>query len=428
MTLRVRIWGCCVCLLRQGCPLEVSPIDPCDVPMMRWLLPEAFSDILPTEARQIEELRRRLLDLARSYGYELVQPPMVEHLDSLAIGRGGDLDLRTFKLVDQLSGRTLGLRPDMTPQVARIDAQRLDRSGVVRLAYCGSVLHARPGNLGSTREPIQIGAEIYGHEGLEADLEAIDLMLASLRSGGVDEVRVDLCHLGLVRALLAQDPRLDEEVLFPLFQRKDLPGLSAMLAQMSGLSPVVMSALLALPALYGSDPTDVLTRARAQLPAVPAVLRALDELEKVVSSALLARRGGASLAIDLGDLRGYRYHTGITFAAYVSGRSAAIARGGRYDNIGSVFGRGRPATGFSLELRELAALADLVEPSPAVRAPWLDDRGLAAAILQLRAAGEIVVQTLPGHEQEQEEFRCDRELCFMDGAWQVRRLIVNPPD
>jgi len=397
--------------------------------MMRWLLPEAFSDVLPTEARQLEELRRHLLDLARSYGYELVQPPLVEHLDSLAIGRGSDLDLRTFKLTDQLSGRTLGLRPDMTPQVARIDAQRLDRQGVVRLAYCGSVLHARPGNLGSTREPIQVGAEIYGHEGLEADLEIIDLMLASLRRGGVQKVRVDLCHLGLVRALLALDARLDEEALFPLFQRKDLPGLSVVLSQLPGLVPEVHSALLALPTLYGSDPTDVLSRARTQLPKVAAVQQALDELERLVQSHLLARRVEASLTIDLGDLRGYRYHTGITFAAYVSGRSGSIARGGRYDNIGAVFGRGRPATGFSLELRELAALAALAEtvkPSTAVRAPWQDDSALVSAIVELRTAGEIVVQMV-GSTTEQEEYRFDRELVFRDGAWEVQRLIGPSP-
>ena len=396
---------------------------------MRWLLPEAFSDVLPTEARQLEELRRHLLDLARSYGYELVQPPLVEHLDSLAIGRGSDLDLRTFKLTDQLSGRTLGLRPDMTPQVARIDAQRLDRQGVVRLAYCGSVLHARPGNLGSTREPIQVGAEIYGHEGLEADLEIIDLMLASLRRGGVQKVRVDLCHLGLVRALLALDARLDEEALFPLFQRKDLPGLSVVLSQLPGLVPEVHSALLALPTLYGSDPTDVLSRAHTQLPKVAAVQQALDELERLVQSHLLARRVGASLTIDLGDLRGYRYHTGITFAAYVNGRSGSIARGGRYDNIGAVFGRGRPATGFSLELRELAALAALAEtvkPSTAVRAPWQDDSALVSAIVELRTAGEIVVQMV-GSTTEQEEYRFDRELVFRDGAWEVQRLIGPSP-
>ncbi len=397
--------------------------------MMRWLLPEAFSDVLPTEARQLEELRRHLLDLARSYGYELVQPPLVEHLDSLAIGRGSDLDLRTFKLIDQLSGRTLGLRPDMTPQVARIDAQRLDRQGVVRLAYCGSVLHARPGNLGSTREPIQVGAEIYGHEGLEADLEVVDLMLASLRRGGVQTVRVDLCHLGLVRALLALDARLDEETLFPLFQRKDLPGLSVVLGQLPRLAPEVHSALLALPTLYGSDPADVLSRARTELPKVAAVQHALDELERLVQSHLLARRVGASLTIDLGDLRGYRYHTGITFAAYVSGRSGSIARGGRYDNIGAVFGRGRPATGFSLELRELAALAALaqtVKPSSAIRAPWQDDPALASAIVGLRTAGEIVVQMV-GSTTEQEEYRFDRELVFRDGAWEVQRLIDPPP-
>jgi len=254
-------------------------------------------------------------------------------------------------------------------------------------------------------------------------------MLASLRRGGVQKVRVDLCHLGLVRALLALDARLDEEALFPLFQRKDLPGLSVVLSQLPGLVPEVHSALLALPTLYGSDPADVLSRARTQLPKVAAVQQALDELERLVQSHLLARRVGASLTIDLGDLRGYRYHTGITFAAYVSGRSGSIARGGRYDNIGAVFGRGRPATGFSLELRELAALAALaqtVKPSTAVRAPWQDDSALVSAIVELRTAGEIVVQMV-GSTTEQEEYRFDRELVFRDGAWEVQRLIGPSP-
>jgi ATP phosphoribosyltransferase regulatory subunit len=237
-----------------------------------------------------------------------------------------------------------------------------------------------------------------------------------------------LCHLGLVRALLALDARLDEEALFPLLQRKDLPGLSVALGQLPGLAPGVHSALLALPTLYGSDPADVLTRARAQLPNVAAVQQALDELERLVQSPLLSRSVGASLTIDLGDLRGYRYHTGITFAAYVTGRSGSIARGGRYDNIGAVFGRGRPATGFSLELRELAALAaraEAVSPSPAIRSPWLDDPALAAAIVELRTAGEIVVQMV-GSTTEQEEYRFDRELVFRDGAWKVQRLIDTP--
>ena len=394
--------------------------------MLRWLLPEAFSDVLPTEARQIEDLRRRLLDLARTYGYELVQPPLVEHLDSLAIGRGSDLDLRTFKVVDQLSGRTLGLRPDITPQVARIDAQRLNRDGVVRLAYCGSVLHARPGGLGATREPIQIGAEIYGHAGLEADLEAIDLMLASLRVGGVGRVRVDLSHQGLVRALLAQDTRLDEELLLPLLQRKDVPAMVMVLDHLPRLDPTLRRALLELPVLYGLDAAAVVARARAQLPAVPAVNLALEELAQIAASPLLTNHDGALLAIDLADLRGYRYHTGITFAAYVEGGATSIARGGRYDNIGAVFGRARPASGFSLELRELAALGAEPLPSAAIRAPWRDDPALAQAVAVLRGRGEIVVQTLPGHEHEQEEFRCNRELCWKDGSWQLIPLVMSP--
>jgi len=390
--------------------------------MYSWLLPEAFADVLPMEARQLEELRRSLLDLTRAYGYELVQPPLVEHLDALSIGRRGDLDVRTFKLVDQLSGRTLGLRPDITPQVARIDAQRLERNGVARLAYCGSVLHARPSSLGASRELTQIGAEIYGHEGLEADLESIDLMLAALAVGGIHQVRVDLCHLGLVRALLSEDLRLVEDELFPMLQRKDVPGLSAALGKIPTLSPALANAVLALPALYGTDAASVLARARAELGAFEAVARALDELERLVSSPILANYRDAVMAIDLGDLRGYRYHTGVTFAAYVAGGFSSIARGGRYDYIGDVYGRGRPATGFSLDLQALAACGAARPTTRAIRAPWLDDLPLAHTIAALRRDGEIVVQSLPGHENDQEEFRCDRELCWIDGSWQVRPL------
>jgi len=387
--------------------------------MPRWLLPESISDVLPSEARAIEELRRRLLDLYRSHGYELVMPPLLEYLDSLLVGSGTDLNLRTFKLVDQLSGRTLGVRADMTPQVARIDAHLLNRDGVARLCYAGSVLHTRPAGLLATREPLQIGAEIYGHAGIEADLEAMDLVIGSLAAAGVAHVRLDLCHVGVVPALLALEPSIDEDEVYARLQSKDVPGLRESLAR---APEAVRDALLALAGLYGpvDGASPVLARARSELPALPAITAALDELERLVASPLWRRHPEVELSIDLADLRGYRYHSGLTFAAYVDAIPNAVARGGRYDDIGRVFGRARPATGFSLELRELAGLAAVAERSPAIRAPWSDDEALAREIAKLRAQGEIVIRALPGHGEEQQEFECDRELVFEQGAWRLR--------
>jgi ATP phosphoribosyltransferase regulatory subunit len=387
--------------------------------MQRWLLPESIADVLPSEARAIEDLRRRLLDLYRAHGFELVMPPLLEYLDSLLVGTGTDLNLRTFKLVDQLSGRTLGVRADMTPQVARIDAHLLNRQGVARLCYAGSVLHTRPAGLLATREPMQIGAEIYGHAGQEADLEVMELMIGSLAAGGVGHVRLDLGHVGIVPALLALDPSLDEDEVYEHLQAKDAPGLAQCLA---GAKAPAREALLALVELYGPIDGDapVLARARARLPALPAVVAALDELERLVGSPLWRRHARVELSIDLADLRGYRYHTGLTFAAYVDTLPNAVARGGRYDEVGRVFGRARPATGFSLELRELASLSPQGERAAAIRAPWSDDDALAGRIAELRAAGEIVVRTLPGHENEAQEFSCDRELVFEKGDWILR--------
>jgi ATP phosphoribosyltransferase regulatory subunit len=389
--------------------------------MPRWLLPESIADVLPSEARAVEDLRRRLLDLYRSHGYELVMPPMVEYLDSLLIGSGSDLNLRTFKLVDQLSGRTLGLRADMTPQVARIDAHLLNREGVARLCYAGSVLHARPAGLFATREPLQIGAEIYGHAGLEADLEVLELMIGSLEAAGVGRVRLDLCHVGIVPALIANTRGLDEDEVYARLQRKDVPGLAELLC---AAEAPVREALLAVAGLYGrvDGLEPVLARARAVLPPLPAVSAALDTLDRLCASALWRRLPRVELSVDLADLRGYRYHSGITFAAYVDAIPNAVARGGRYDDIGQAFGRARPATGFSLELRELASLQPVAAPAAAIRAPWSDDAVLARAVAALRAGGEIVVRVLPGHEHEQQEFACDRELVFEGGAWVVRAL------
>ncbi|WP_338847659.1 ATP phosphoribosyltransferase regulatory subunit [Massilia sp. W12] len=378
--------------------------------MPNWLLPENIADVLPSEARKIEELRRAMLDKFRSYGYELVLPPLLEYLDSLLAGAGEDTDLRTFKLVDQMSGRTLGLRPDMTIQVARIDAHLLNRQSITRLCYVGSVLHTRPSGLHATREPLQIGAELYGHAGLEADAEIQELALASLRLAGVTEMRIDLCHVGILRALLQQDPAAaaQRSQIISLLRAKDIPGL---LELGRSFLPQTRAALLALPELYGD--LRILPQARAQLPALPAIAKALDELEALARSASPAR-----VTLDLADLQGYQYESGVTFAIYVPGLPNAVARGGRYDHVGEAFGRARPATGFSLDLRELARLLPGAVRKSSIRAPWDEDPALRATVRELRAAGEIVIQSLPGHENEQEEFDCDRTLVrARDGNW-----------
>ena len=383
--------------------------------MPNWLLPENIADVLPSEARKIEELRRLMLDNFRLYGYELVMPPLLEYVDSLLTGAGKDTDLRTFKLVDQISGRMLGLRADMTIQVARIDAHLLNRASVTRLCYAGSVLHTRPSGLHATREPLQIGAEIYGHAGLEADAEIQELALASLALAGFSEVRLDLSHVGVLRALIADDEaaRKDEAALYALLRAKDTPGLEALTC---GYAPVTRAALLALPNLYGD--IDVLARARAVLPAFPGVAKALAELAALAGSAL----GRAEVAIDLADLRGYQYESGAMFALYVPGLPNAVARGGRYDHVGEAFGRARPATGFSLDLRELARLLPTAERKHSIRAPWGNAPELREQIAQLRKAGEVVIQSMPGHDNEQDEFECDRVLVLEDSNWILKNL------
>jgi ATP phosphoribosyltransferase regulatory subunit len=346
---------------------------------------------------------------------------MIEYIESLLTGSGHDLDLKTFKLIDQLSGRTMGVRADITPQVARIDSHLLDRAGITRLCYAANVLHTRASGPLSSREPLQIGAELYGHPGLEADLEVIELLLQSLQLAGVSRVRIDLGHVDVVRTLLAELPQLSEDDVFPLIQSKDSPALAEMLAAVPD-SPI-RRALLALPGLLG--PVDeVLERAAMCLPDLPAVTQALSQLKQLTESPLLASVASldVEVALDLGDARGYRYHSGVIFAAYVDGLPNAIGRGGRYDNVGVAFGRARAATGFSIELRELAGLLPAHEPSPAIRAPWAIDPQLTKEVRALRGAGEIVVQVLPGHEHEEQEFHCDRELAQQDGRWIIRPL------
>ena len=383
-----------------------------------WLLPESLADTLPAEARRIEELRRQLLDLFRTYGFELVAPPLVEYIDSLLSGTGTDLNLRTSKLVDQLSGRTLGVRADMTPQITRIDAHLLNRVGVTRLCYCGPVLHARPAGLLSSRELLQIGAEIFGHKGFEADLEIIHLALESARLAGVKALRLDLCHAGLVRSLLEADAaaqvRADE--IMALLRDKDLPGLAALAEGAGALQAQTVQALVWLPKLYGDR--SVIDRARAVLPKTAGVIASLDTLAQ-----LLGALDDVSVGVDLADVGTYGYHTGVTFSIYADGWHDALVRGGRYDNVSLAFGRARPATGFSLDLRKLAAGLRPALATPAVRAPAGQDQSLRAAMQALRQEGHIVVQVFPGETATHDEFVFDRELVLQNGQWKMQHVV-----
>jgi len=388
------------------------------MPLSAWVLPDHIADVLPSEARHIEELRRGLLDTARGYGYELVMPPLVEHLNSLLTGTGEALDLLTFKLVDQLSGRTLGLRADSTPQVARIDAHLLNRRGVARLSYCGPVVHTRIDRPLASREPLQFGAEIYGHAGLEADLEVLELAQACLRAAGVRGTQIDLADVRVIDAVLAPAALAAARTqrIHAALAIKD----AAALAEMSrDLPERVRQDLLALPRLFGG--VEVLDQARAQLQPSPLLHTALDNL-----SWLVAQLGALPVSIDLADLRGYAYYTGMRFAVFAPGRAGEpeeLVRGGRYDEVGAVFGRKRPAVGFSLDLKELVGAVMPPALHAAIQAPWGMDVSLRDAIASLRAQGHTVVCTLPGHEQEIDEFRCDRALVQEpQGGWTVKPL------
>ena len=382
--------------------------------MQKWLLPEYIEDILPAEASRIERLRARVLELFTVNGYELVMPPMLEYLDSLLTGSGHDLGLRTFKLVDQLSGRTLGLRADITPQASRIDAHLLNRQGVTRLCYSGSVVHTLPSGILKTREPLQIGAEIYGHAGVEGDVEIQLLMLRALAVAGVTNVHLDLGHVAIFRSLIqwAGIDRESEAELFRALQAKDVAALNALTAS---LERNVRAALCALPELYGG--LEVLQEARNRLPNLPELAACLDTLEFLADQ--LSTEVG-ELCLDLAELRGYHYHSGTVFAAYVPGQTDAIAGGGRYDEVGKAFGRARPATGFSIDLRDLASLANGDGDRKRIMAPYrLDDSALQAAIKALREAGKIVIVDLPGHEENRDELGCQEELVLRDGKWVI---------
>jgi len=382
--------------------------------MSAWVLPDHIADVLPSEARHIEELRRDLLDMARCYGYELVMPPLLEHLQSLLSGAGAALDLQTFKLVDQLSGRLLGLRADSTPQVARIDAHLLNRQGVARLCYCGAVLHTRPGAPYATREPLQFGAEIYGHGGIEADLEILLLALDCLKVAQVKSPSVDLADARIVKALL-EDVPLEADLLAQVHAALAAKDSSELWVLTRTFPSASRQGLLALVQLYGDQ--KVLAEAEKVLPPLPAVREALLNLKQ-----LSRNLEGVALSFDLADLRGYAYYTGTRFSIYAPGASDALVRGGRYDAVGAVFGRDRPAAGFSLDIKMLVGVLAARPLRPAIRAPWRDAPDLRSAISALRAQGETVVCVLPGHESEVDEFHCDRELIALAGQWIVKPL------
>ncbi|MFA7438551.1 ATP phosphoribosyltransferase regulatory subunit [Castellaniella sp.] len=387
--------------------------------MSSWLLPEHLTDILPAEARRIEDMRRALLDLYRAHGFELVVPPLVEYLDSLMLARDEALRLRTCKLVDQLSGLTMGVRADMTVQVSRIDAHLLNRQGVTRLCYCGPVIHARPSGLLSDRELLQIGAEIFGHAGVEADIESIRLAIESVRHAGIGDPRLDLNHPGVGRALIEADPALADcaDSVFDLLSAKDVPGLQAMLVG-QGAQSDTLDALSALTTLYG-DPS-VIERARAVLPPHAPIQVALDALQSLCDAL-----AGGPIAIDLADMGGsYGYHSGVVFSIYAAGWHDALVRGGRYDGIGRKFGRSRPATGFSLDLRKLSRGLPAAQAAPAIWAPCSDDPELARVVRELRQAGQVVIQALPGERQDVDEFRLEQELVKTSSGWVIQESMV----
>ncbi len=388
----------------------------------RWLLPEGFVELLPEQASQLEYLRRRLVDLFNSWGYELVMPPLIEYMESLQVGTGSDLDLKTFKIIDQMTGRLMGIRADMTPQVARIDAHILKRETPTRLCYIGPVLHTKPSGFERSRSPLQVGAELYGHTGIEADVEILRLMVETLRNCDVDNVHIDLGHVGIYRELVNEAGLSEQQEveLFEALQRKARPEIEAYLNSWQ-LSETARKHLLALIDLNGG--WAVLNEAKLALKNAGDKVQAA--LENLCQIAELAKQhiGDLPLYFDLAELRGYQYQTGLVFAAFVPGQGQEIARGGRYDSIGKAFGRARPATGFSTDLKTLVNLSGTEKITvKGIFAPSLVDAELIAFIDELRAKGERVVAQMPGQCGEAKNFSCDRHLIRKADGWEVVSL------
>jgi ATP phosphoribosyltransferase regulatory subunit len=387
----------------------------------RWLLPEGIEEVLPAQARIIEGLRREILDTFCAWGYHLVIPPFIEYLESLLTGTGSDLDLQTFKLTDQLTGRLLGIRADMTPQVARMDAHQLRQAAPTRLCYLGTVLHTRADGFAGSRSPLQIGAEIFGHAGVESDVEILELMWRTLELAGVRDIYLDLGHVGIFRGLARQAGLIpdQETALFDALQRKAIPEITAMVDGFR-VAPQVAGMLVALADLSGDD---ALARARTVLAeAAPPILEALNHLSRTAEQ-LRRFLPQVPVHFDLAELRGYHYKTGVVFAAFVPGSGQEVARGGRYDDIGKVFGRARPAVGFSTDLKTLLRLGDGLErrynDRPAVAAPWDEDPALQRRVAELRGAGRRVVVLLPGQAGDAAAMGCDEVIRLRDGRWVV---------
>ncbi len=388
-----------------------------------WLLPEGIDELLPIDAARLERMRRDLLDLHSAWGYELVVPPFIDYLESLLTGTGRDLDLKTFKLTDQVSGRQLGIRADMTPQVARIDAHRLRRDMPTRLCYLGTVLHTTIDGFGGTRSPMQMGAELYGHNGIESDVEIVLLMLATLECAGVSDIHLDLGHVGIFRGLARQADldRPQETALFEALQRKATPEVRS-LVEAACVDSRLAEMFCRLAELNGD--ADIINEARSVLAhAADDVLAALDSLARVADE-LKARRPDIPVHYDLAELRAYHYQTGIVFAAFVPGQGTELARGGRYDDIGRAFGRARPATGYSADLRPLLKIAAEEAPagSEAVLAPWSDDPGLLSLVKELRASGTRVLWSLPGQKGGAAAMGCHSQIRHQDGSWVVQAI------
>ncbi|QPK65188.1 ATP phosphoribosyltransferase regulatory subunit [Methylomonas sp. LL1] len=389
-----------------------------------WLLPEGITEVLPEQAAYLERLRRNLLDTFDCWGYQLVIPPFVDFLDSLLTGSGHDLDLQTFKLTDQLSGEMLGVRADMTPQVARIDAHNLKHEWPTRLCYVGTTLHTLGDPLEKTRSPMQIGAELYGHAGIESDYEVIQLMLEMLAISGVQNVHLDMGHVGIYRTLVEQAGlnQQQEAELFDVLQRKARTELSE-LVEGFAIGDNFKSIFNALPKLNGG--VEVLTKAATLLGAGNGGIEtALQDLQNIAGK-LQRDYPSLTVSFDLAELRGYHYHTGMVFAAFVPSVGREIARGGRYDNIGAVFGRARPATGFSADLKVLVSLLDGKSDTErqSVFAPALDDHDLSETIRDLRASGVRVIRQLPEQQGEAEHLACNAVLEKQGQQWLVKPLV-----
>lgn len=384
-----------------------------------WILPQGIEEALPEQAARLECLRRNLLDLYASWGYEMVMPPFIDHIESLLTGTGHDLDLQTFKLVDQLSGRTLGIRADMTPQVARIDAHQLNRDLPTRLCYIGTVLHTRSDGFGSSRSPLQVGAELYGHAGVESDIEILDLMLNTFESASVKDIYLDIGNVDVYKNLarLAGLTEYDEIRLFELLQQKAVTEIRQLVASLSVDAPVA-TMIAQLAELNGDLST--INRAREQLKqAGPEVMSALAYLEQVAHT-VSSHNKDVKLNIDLAELHGYHYHTGVVFGAFVPQQGQEIARGGRYDDIGKIFGRARPATGFSTDLKQLMSLATCnMELPQKVLAPADEDDELQVKIDKLRVEGYCVSRMLPGQLGDVAAMGCSHKLEQINGQWQL---------